>query len=163
MRVPTKTLRIFGLWMSLGLMLTGCSSWFGDPPEDPEVRLVDIEIVKARLLEQHFLLRFRVDNPNATSLPVESLSYDVLLNDIPFAEGESHKRFTVPAHGSQTFSVPVTTNLWRHAKSIVRMFDKPDAPIRYRLRGEVKLGMLFGRRVQVYRIGEIIPGEYLPE
>jgi LEA14-like dessication related protein len=151
--------------MCLGLLpaLAGCSSWFGDALQDPEVRLVKIDVVKAKLLEQHFLLRFRIDNPNAVSLPVRGLSYDVLLNDIPFTEGESSEWFTVPAHGSQTFTVPVTTNLWRHVKSIVRMLDDPNAPIRYRLRGEVKLGMMFGQHVQVSRVGEIIPGDYLPE
>ncbi|MNY81880.1 hypothetical protein D3C86_2236830 [compost metagenome] len=55
------------------------------------------------------------------------------------------------------------TNLWRHMKYIVKLLEKPDKPIRYRLEGEVKTGLMFGRRVQLARNGEIVPGDFIPE
>ncbi|WP_313515402.1 LEA type 2 family protein [Pseudomonas sp.] len=147
---------------TLSASQVGCSSWFRDALKDPEVRLVKVEVVKARLLEQRFLLRFRIDNPNPVSLSVRGLIYDIYLNDIPLAEGEFNQHVSVPAHGHETFEIPVTTNLWRHVKGMVKMLEEPDAPIHYRLKGEVKTG-IFGHNVQVLRIGEIIPGDYLPE
>src|SRR5690606_15927894 len=122
-----------------------------------------VDVVKARLLEQQFVLRFRIDNPNGVSLPVRGLVYDVTLNDIPLADGESSTWFTVPAYGRMEFDVPVRTNLWRHMKYIVKLLEKPDQPIRYRLQGEVKTGLLFGRSVHLSRKGEIIPGDFIPE
>ena len=157
--------RILSLLLSLGLLisLSGCSSWLADDFRDPEVRLLKVDVIKAKLLEQKFLLRFRVDNPNDISLPIRGLNYSVKLNGVLLAEGESSKSFTVPAHGQQTFDVPVRTNLWRHLKRIVNLLEDPDQPISYQLQGEVKTGLMFGRSVHLQRNGEIIPGNYIPE
>ena len=46
---------------------------------------------------------------------------------------------------------------------MVRLFEKPDQPIRYQLQAQIRTGLLFGREVQVSRDGEIIPGNYIPE
>ena len=149
----------------LGLLsgLVGCSTWLSSDFQDPEVRLTDVEIIKARLLEQQFMLRFRIDNPNENSLPVRGLVYTVHLNDIELASGESSGWTTVPAHGFDYYEVPIHTNLWRHMKYIVRLLEKPDRPIAYRLDGELKTGLLLGRRVHISTNGEIIPGNFIPE
>ncbi|ANI13784.1 LEA14-like dessication related protein [Pseudomonas citronellolis] len=131
--------------------------------ESPDVKLMKVDVVKARLLEQQFTLHFRIDNPNDFSLPVRGLAYKVKLNDVDLAEGESSVWFTVPANGRQFFEVPVQTNLWRHMKYIVKLLEDPDKPIRYSLEGDVKTGLLFGRTVHIARNGEIIPGDFIPE
>ncbi|MGE8359510.1 LEA type 2 family protein [Pseudomonas sp.] len=160
-----QTIRILSLLMVLGLLsgLGGCSTWLTGGFEDPDVRLLKVDVVKAKLLEQRFVLRFRIDNPNGMSLPVRGLDYRVHLNDVLLAEGESDTWFTVPAHGHHVFDVPVRTNLWRHVRQIVKLLEHPDEPIRYRLEGEVKTGLMFGRNVHMSRNGEIIPGEFIPE
>ncbi|AEF23311.1 LEA type 2 family protein [Pseudomonas fulva] len=160
-----QMIRILSLMVFLGMgsALTGCSTWFSDNFKDPDVRLVDVNVVKAKLLEQRFILRFRIDNPNDVSLPVRGLEYVVHLNDVLLADGESEVWFTVPANGHLEFDVPVRTNLWRHVRQVVKLLENPDEPIRYRLQGQVKTGLFFGRRVHMARNGEIIPGDYLPE
>ncbi|QNH05325.1 LEA type 2 family protein [Pseudomonas sp. B11D7D] len=160
-----QMIRIISLLMFFGLLsgLTGCSTWMTGGFKDPDVQLIKVDVIKARLLEQEFRLRFRIDNPNGISLPVRGLDYNVQLNDIQLAEGYSNEWFTVPAHGHHTFEVPVRTNLWRHVRQIVKALEKPDVPIRYSLKGEVKTGMLFGRSVHMARNGEIIPGDFIPE
>ncbi|WP_322981524.1 LEA type 2 family protein [Pseudomonas sp. C11] len=160
-----QTIRIISLLMFLGLTsgLAGCSTWMTGGFKDPDVRLIKVDVIKAKLLEQEFRLRFRIDNPNGVSLPVRGLDYDVTLNDIPLAEGSSSEWFTVPAHGHHTFEIPVRTNLWRHVRQVVKMLEKPNKPIRYSLKGEVKTGMLFSRSVHMSRNGEIIPGDFIPE
>ncbi|MNZ25671.1 Late embryogenesis abundant protein [compost metagenome] len=161
MNSQAQIIRIISLVWIFGL-LSGCSWMLGDF-QSPEVKLVKVDVVKAKLLEQQFLLSFRIDNPNDFSLPVRGLRYKVKLNDVELAEGESSTWFTVPANGHETFNVPVTTNLWRHMKYIVKLLETPEKPIRYRLEGEVKTGLLFGRSVHIARNGEIIPGDYIPE
>lgn len=148
---------------TLLVTLSGCASWFTGDLQKPVVRLVKVDVVKAKLLEQRFLLRFRIDNPNDTSLSVRSLDYRVTLNDVELADGEASTRFSVPAHGRHEFEIPVRTNLWRHLKGIVRALEKLDQPIRYSFQGSVKTGWLFGSRVHLSRNGEIIPGDYIPE
>ncbi|MFZ2320608.1 MAG: LEA type 2 family protein [Pseudomonas sp.] len=161
----TPLTRILSLLLTLGLLVSlgGCSSWLTDDIRDPEVRLLKVDVVKAKLLEQKFVLRFRIDNPNDISLPIRGLNYNVKLNGVLLAEGQSDKSFTVPARGHQTFEVPVRTNLWRHLKRIVNSLEDPDEPISYQLQGEVKTGLMFGRSVHLQRNGEIIPGNYIPE
>lgn len=161
----TPLARILSLLLTLGLLVSlgGCSSWLTDDFRDPEVRLLKVDVVKAKLLEQKFVLRFRIDNPNDISLPIRGLNYNVKLNGVLLAEGQSDKSFTVPARGHQTFEVPVRTNLWRHLKRIVNSLEDPDEPISYQLQGEVKTGLMFGRSVHLQRNGEIIPGNYIPE
>lgn len=161
----TPIRRISRAAIVLGLMsaLAGCSTWFSADFEDPQVQLTKVEIIKARLLEQQFLLRFRVDNPNERSLPVRGLVYTVHLNDIELASGESSGWLTVPAHSHEYYEIPVQTNLWRHMKYIVRLLEKPDKPIAYRLDGQLKTGLMRGRSVHISTNGEIIPGNLIPE
>lgn len=160
-----QTIRILSLLMFFGLFsgLSGCSSWMAGDLKDPEVRLVNVEVVRAKLLEQRFVLRFRVDNPNDISLPVRGLDYSVYLNEVKLADGTSTASFSVPAHGRHEFDVPVRTNLWRHMRQVVKALEKPEEPIRYRLIGVVKTGFWFGRSVHMSRNGEIIPGDFIPE
>lgn len=143
--------------------LSGCSTWFSDRFEDPQIELRQVELVKARLVEQRFNLTFEIDNPNDMRLPVRGMVYSLHLNGVKLADSESDARFTVPANGRHRFEVPVRTNLWRHLKQVVRLLEKPDQPIRYQLRATVKTGWLFGRKVHLKRDGEIIPGDFLPE
>ncbi|WP_407291238.1 LEA type 2 family protein [Stutzerimonas zhaodongensis] len=160
---PIKRISAMVVVLSLLSGLTGCSTWFSSDFQDPRVQLKNVEIIKARLLEQQFMLRFRIDNPNEQSLPVRGLVYTVHLNDVELASGESSGWATVPAHGFEYYEVPIHTNLWRHMKYVVRLLEKPDRPIAYRLDGELKTGLMLGRRVHISTNGEIIPGNFIPE
>lgn len=159
-----RNIRIISLLMFFGLLmgLAGCST-FSSGFSDPDVRLVKVDVIKAKLLEQRFVLRFRIDNPNPFALSVRGLKYSVELNDMQLTEGESNVSFSVPAHGFHLFEVPVRTNLWRHVKPIVKLLESPDKPIRYQLQGEVKTGTFWGPSVHLSRNGEIIPGDFIPE
>jgi LEA14-like dessication related protein len=151
------------LSLVLLLAVNGCSSVITEELQDPVVRLLKVDVIKAKLLEQKFVLRFRIDNPNDLSLPVRFLRYKVKLNGVLLAEGESDRDFVIPAKGHQNFEIPVRTNLWRHLKQIVNLLEDPNKPISYQLQGEVKTGLMFGRSVHLERNGEIIPGNYIPE
>ena len=59
------------------------------------MHLVKVEVVRAKLLEQRFVLHFRIDNPNDSDLTVRGLEYRIHLGDILLAEGEHEHWFTV--------------------------------------------------------------------
>jgi LEA14-like dessication related protein len=88
-------LRIAGLCALLAL--TGCSTWITGGFEDPDVKLLKVEVVKAKLLRQDFKLRLRVDNPNDSSLLVRGLRYKIMLNDMLLSEGVYSDWFIVKA------------------------------------------------------------------
>ncbi|MCD5975253.1 LEA type 2 family protein [Pseudomonas quasicaspiana] len=162
MFLQAHVIRVLGVGLLLSL-LNGCSSVSVSDYKEPEVHLLKVEVVKARLLQQDFKLRFRVENPNDRSLLVRSLRYKIMLNDVVLAEGESTDWFVVDAQSRRNFVVPIRTNLWKDLKQIAKMLKKTDQPIHYRLEGKLKTGFLFRHNVRIGRNGEIMPGNFIPE
>ncbi|MFG6205232.1 LEA/WHy family protein [Pseudomonas retamae] len=152
-------------WVVLMLMLNlgGCASWFSDDSVDPAVHLVKVEVVRAKLLEQKFILHFRVDNPNDSELTVRGLEYRIHLADMLLAEGEHEHWFSVGPQHSAYFKVPIRTNLWPKVKDVVKMLKKSDQQIPYRLEGEMETGLFIAHYVHLKRNGVIIPADLIPE
>ena len=150
------------VFLGLASCLGGCS-WFAGELQDPTVQLQKVDVIKARLVEQEFMLHLRLDNPNDRDLPIRGLTFSLYLNDIKLADGESDVWLTVPANGHKRFKVPLRTNLWRNLKPIAKMLEKHDKPIHYRFYGVAETGVLFGQSVHLERNGEIIPGDFIPE
>jgi len=155
------TLRLVVLMLMLNL--GGCASWFGDDSVEPAVHLVKVEVVRAKLLEQKFILHFRVDNPNDSELTVRGLEYRIHLADILLAEGEHEHWFSVGPKHSAYFKVPIRTNLWPKVKDVVKMLKKNDQQIPYRLQGEMETGLFIAHYVHLERNGVIIPADLIPE
>ncbi len=123
-----RALQLLTLLLFLGL--GGCASWFdfdNDLPE-PQVHLVKVEVVRAKLLEQKFLLHFRVDNPNDQDLTVRALEYRIHLGDILLTEGEHEHWFTIGPKRSAYFKVPIRTNLWPKVRDLVKLLKNPINP-----------------------------------
>jgi len=156
-----RAIRTISLLMVLAL--SGCTSWFVDNDIDPQVHLVKIEVVKAKLLEQRFRLHFRVDNPNDSDLTVRGLTYRVHVGHLLLAEGEYGHWFTVSPKSSGYFQVPIRTNLWPQMREVLKMLRNPSQPVPYRLEGELETGLFIGYDVHLARNGEIIPGDFIPE
>jgi LEA14-like dessication related protein len=147
----------------IALALSGCASWFSDDDLDPQVHLIKVEVVRAKLLEQKFRLYFRVDNPNDSSLVVRGLNYRIHLGQILLAEGEYEEWFTVEPKSSGYFRVSIRTNLWPQVREVVKLLREPTRPIPYRLEGELETGLFIGHDVHLARNGEIIPANFIPE
>jgi LEA14-like dessication related protein len=159
----TRRLPLHLLTLFLMLTLGGCASWFADDTLDPQVHLIKVEVVRAKLLEQRFVLHFRVDNPNDSDLRVRGLEYRIHLGKLLLAEGEYEKWFTVAPKSSGYFKVPIRTNLWPQVREVVKLLRKPTKPIPYRLEGVLETGLFFGHDVHLARNGEIIPANFIPE
>lgn len=149
------------LILSATLLSSGCNTWFGNDFNTPDVQLVDVELVYARLLEQEFALQLRIDNPNAHSLPVRGLNYTVHLNGILLGKGQSTHWKTIPANSHAYITLPVHTNLWRHVKGVLNMLEQPNQPITYALDAELRTGLTFNKKVPVRHRGSFTPGQYL--
>ncbi|MCD5995840.1 LEA type 2 family protein [Pseudomonas sp. CDFA 602] len=152
--------------LSLALImfgLSGCSIFSFDSFQDPQVHLLKVQVVKARLTQQDFKLHFEVDNPNDSRLLVRGLQYKIMLNDVILADGKSSDWFFVPGHSQKTFVVPIRTNLWRHARYIAQLLKKPDQPIHYRLEGKLKTGVVFRHSIRIGRSGDMAPEELIQD
>jgi len=156
-----RTLQTLILLLFLGL--GGCASWFSDDEPDPEVHLVRVEVVRAKLLEQRFVLHFRIDNPNDSDLTVRGLAYRIHLGDILLAEGEHEHWITVGPKRSGFYKVPIRTNLWPKVRDLVKQLKSPKHPLPYRLEGEMETGLFIAHYVHLARNGVIIPADLIPE
>ncbi|AHL32570.1 hypothetical protein CD58_06555 [Pseudomonas brassicacearum] len=154
-------LRLTCLLLFVGL--GGCASWRSDEALEPQVRLVKVEVVRARLLEQKFMLHFRVDNPSDSDLTVRGLTYRIHLGDLLLTEGEHEHWFTVGPQRSGYFKVPIRTNLWPQVRDVVKLLEKPRQQIPYRLEGELETGLFIAHYVHLERNGVIIAADFIAE
>ncbi|MDZ5603598.1 LEA type 2 family protein [Pseudomonas sp. RP23018S] len=143
-------------------LLTGCMSWGASQWREPQVHLVKVKTVKARLHQQEFILHLRVDNPNDSRLFIRNLDYAVKLNDIPLVLDNASLWRSVAAHDSRTFKITVRTNLWRHLKPLARLI-RSKKPLLYSLEAEINTGVFFHDTLHVSRSGEILHSDFLPE
>jgi hypothetical protein len=79
---------------SAALLLAGCAS-----VEPPSVTLSSLRMQQSTLSEQRFLTMLRIQNPNDFDLAVEGLSFDLVVNDQPFAKGVGKSNTVIPAFG----------------------------------------------------------------
>lgn len=126
------------------------------------MHLVEVETVKARLLEQEFVLHLQVVNPNDSRLFIRNLSYAIRLNDLLLVQDETSLWRSVGGHARRTFKITARTNLWQHLKPLAKLL-KSGEPLHYSLQGELATGLLMHRDLHLSRSGEIIPGDYHPE
>lgn len=96
-------LRSYSYLLMLAVGLSGCTSWFADDTPPPQIHLVKVELVRAKLLEQKFKLHFRVDNRGDSDLTVRGLIYKISLADVELTEGESNEWLTIAPHGRGFF------------------------------------------------------------
>ncbi|WP_060512682.1 LEA type 2 family protein [Pseudomonas sp. NBRC 111124] len=149
------------LLSTLLALLAGCASW-GEDWREPELHLDQVETVKARLLQQEFVLHLRVDNPNDSRLFIRNLSYSVWLDDLLLAQDEVSLWRSVGGHARRTFKITARTNLWQHLKPLAKLL-KSGQPLHYRLQGELETGLIIHQDLHLSRSGEIIPGDFIPE
>ena len=161
MTQTSRLLRITCLLLFVGL--GGCASWQGEEAPEPQVHLVKVEVVRARLLEQKFMLHFRVDNPGDSDLTVRGLTYRIHLGDLLLTEGEHEHWFTVTPRHSAYFKVPIRTNLWPQVRDVVKLLEKPRQQIPYRLEGELETGLFIADYVHLERNGVIIAADFIAE
>jgi LEA14-like dessication related protein len=143
--------RRLGVPIALVLVLSaaGCSlfaHW-----QRPTLSVVNIQIGRSDLWQQHLLVRMSVHNPNDRELPVQGLSYTLEVNGEEAAHGESGASFVVPALGDAEFDMNVTANA---AATLLRMFTRNGGTVEYRIRGKVELSAGMVRSVPFDQQGE---------
>lgn len=122
----------------LGVLLAGCATMAG-LNEPPRVSLVGIEPVEVQLLEQRFSVKLLVQNPNARSITVRGLDYEIVVNGRLFARGVSGKPFTVPAYGEGTAEVEVVSTLQRVLDQLEALGSRDEPSVEYALTGQVSV------------------------
>jgi len=119
----------------LAVALSGCAL-FVPKLQTPSLSIVDVEVLRANLMEQQLRVRMRVQNPNDRILPIQGLSYTVYLGGQEFATGVSDASFVVPALGTAEFNMDVTANA---AGALFSILSQRGQAIDYHMKGRVEL------------------------
>ena len=147
---------------SLMILLAGCAGISG-LSQKPEVSLAGLELAEFKLLEQRFAMKLRIQNPNDVELKINGLSFDVELNELPFAKGLSDRAVTVPRMGEAILDVQATSNLGSVLKQLRELKKSGREHVDYRLSGRINVdgfgSIPFDRRgdVQIPR-ADPLPG-----
>jgi LEA14-like dessication related protein len=121
--------------------------------QQPELSVVDVDLLKADLFQQELRVRMRVRNPNDVDLRVRSIVYAVELAGRAFAHGESTGDFVIPAKGEAAFDVSATANA---AGALLRLLTSGDqGNPEYRISGEVRLSSSLLRRLPFEHTGTL--------
>jgi LEA14-like dessication related protein len=130
-------MRKSSIWFGLLLVtLTGCNPKF----EKPNLSVVGIEMKGGNLLQQNFLVKFQIQNPNDRSLPVSGLHADLTVGGDRIASGVSNRAFVVPPMGQSEFDMTITANV---ALALLKMTNQHTDSIDYEVTGSASLDLPF--------------------
>lgn len=125
-----------GLWVVLTLLLSmgGCSLF---KPQAPSVTLVGLRMIDASLFEQRFAFRLRVQNPNDFEIPLRGMSFELHLNDQPFAKGVSDRPATLPRLGETVLEVTAVSDLLGIFRQLAELQTRNQTSVSYVIKGRI--------------------------
>ncbi len=135
-------MRIF-TFLALFLSLTGCSSNLANgpfaalTPTVPEVSLKGFELTKLGLSEQTYHLKLYVKNPNAFPLPIQSLNYQLFINNKSFFKGANNSAVMIPALGDGYIETDVKSNIADVIEGWQQWLGLANKTLDYRIVGDV--------------------------
>jgi LEA14-like dessication related protein len=118
------------------LCAVGCTPKF----ERPVLTVSSIEMKSGNLLQQNFLVKFQVQNPNDRALPVSALHADLNVAGQHIASGLSNRAFVVPPMGSSEFDMTITANM---ALVLLQLANQHTDSIDYEVTGSASLDLPF--------------------
>ncbi|MEA3109606.1 MAG: hypothetical protein QOI88_4211 [Gammaproteobacteria bacterium] len=121
--------------------------------ERPILSVTGIELVGGNLLQQNFLVKFIVQNPNDRALPVTSLHAELNVLGERVASGVSNRAFVVPAQGTSEFDMTISANLALVLFKLKASTDKRSDDIDYELTGAASIDLPFLREVPFQQRG----------
>ena len=99
--------RKFKWLLSVLAVWAGACSLVAPHFEKPILSVVGIQLVGGNLLQQNFLVKFNVQNPNDRALPVTGLHAELNVLGERVASGVVNHAFLVPAQGSSQFDMTI--------------------------------------------------------
>lgn len=107
--------------------------------EAPYVSLAGLELKQVGVFEQRYDLTLRIQNPNAVSLPIAGMNYQLALNGKSFARGVSNDPVDIPGYGEALTRVQVTSNVVGLLDQLKQLGQKGEPSLDYKVTGNVSL------------------------
>lgn len=127
-----------GIFMAAVLLMIGCAAL---KLQAPSVTVASLQVIEVGLLEQRFLFRLRVQNPNDHDIFVKGMSFDVTINDEPFVKGVSDKPYTLARLGETMVDVAAVSDLSGILRQIGALREGNKKSVAYCIRGRLFTGL----------------------
>ena len=142
------------------VILTGCAG-LGKPMQEPQVTLVDMQMLEIKPLEAIFQISLRVMNPNEYPLALRGLSCDLKIDGKHFATGLANEPGEIPAFGTGIIPVTVYASTLKMFSSVMQIVQQVDQqrsgmqPLRYELTGKIRVAGGLNQSVPFHTRGEL--------
>jgi LEA14-like dessication related protein len=120
--------------------------------ERPSLTVVGIEMQSGNFLQQNFLVRFQIQNPNDRTLPVSGLHAELNVGGERVASGVSNRAFVVPPLGQSDFDMNITANM---ALALLKLANTHADSIDYEVTGAASLDLPFLRSLPFRQNGSL--------
>jgi LEA14-like dessication related protein len=128
------------LWMLIiACSLAGCT-WVGSSMERPRITIANITPREMKLFEQIFDLDLRIQNPNDSPLAINGLTFELEVNEKPFASGVSDQTITIGRLNSDIIRVKTVTTLWSVLRQVADVQKTGIPRVTYRIKGAIYAG-----------------------
>jgi len=125
--------------MILVFSFAGCT-WMGTSMERPRINIANVTPTEIKLFEQLFDLELRIQNPNDSPLVINGLSFELEINEKPFASGLSDQNVTIGRFNSEIVHVKAITSLWSFLRQVAELQRTGMPRVSYRIRGAIYAG-----------------------
>ncbi len=141
-------------------ILSGCAG-LGKPVQEPQVTLVDMQMLEVKPFEAIFQISLRIMNPNEFPLALQGLNCDLKIDGKHFATGLGNEPQEIPPFGTGIVPVTVyasTLKMFSSVMQIVQQLDQQRSgmqPLRYELTGKIRIGGGLNQSVPFHTKGEL--------
>lgn len=127
-------------WALIALLAVSITACGVIDIQKPQVKVADTTFQHVSLQTGRLDTRLSVLNPNTFGLPIKALRYQLILNDLEFANGTQEQGLKLAAGESRMIDLPIDVNykqLLGGIDSIIR-----NKRIQFRLKGELDFGLM---------------------
>ncbi len=103
--------------------------------EPLSVTIAQITPIEIGLLEQRYLVKARVLNPNDSEVSFDGVAFDLEINGKPFAKGVSDRGGTVPRFGEALIELQMVSGIQNALRQIREIQKAPRPGFTYRVKG----------------------------
>jgi len=128
-----------GLALLLGAWLLGGCAGLPFRGEPPRLNVADLRVIEATPLEQRYLVKLRVQNPNPDGLTIDGLTFDLFFNGRHLASGMSGERVYVGRFSDEIMEVRATSTAFGLFRQLMALSRGGARSFDYRLRGKLSL------------------------
>src|SRR5882724_4469307 len=142
------------LFIGWSLCLVACSL-MAPKFERPTLSVTGIELVNGNLLQQHFRVKFNIQNPNDRALPVSGLHASLSVAGEHIAQGQNDRAFVVLAKGDVDFDMMITANMALALLTLAKRTDQHADSIDYEVSGSASIDLAFLRDLPFHQTGSL--------